>query len=141
MLNFMIPSIVPWYVRTFLCFLCLSVYLFICLSVCISVAQPVSLSVSQLLVQPLIYFCRAAAPKETVSCRKQGDFCSSVCSFVHSLVPPVPLRPEICPLRPGIREKINAPPEKWMLFRKKLARQKDTAERIMNDESISFSER
>ena len=43
----------------------------------------------------------AAAPKGTKSCRTKGDFFASV----RSLVPPDPLRPEICPLRPE-----NCPP-------------------------------
>ena len=44
----------------------------------------------------------AAAPKGTKSCRTQGDFHLSVRPFVHSLVPPGPLGPEICPPRPEI---------------------------------------
>ena len=44
----------------------------------------------------------AVALKGTKSCRTQGDFCLSVCSFVRLLVPPGPLRPAICPLRPEI---------------------------------------
>ena len=52
----------------------------------------------------------AAAPKGTKSCRTQGDFRSSFCSFVRSspLIRPLgpqirPLRPQIRPLRPQIR--------------------------------------